>query len=764
MLWDALKFEILHAQEDDLAQKALEALSAIAVTLSHGPSGPLHAYLKSITDVCIEHLEDAPTKQSQSAGRILSGIASASPGVFNTVIPNVLADIITLYQTSNTAVKRKALLDVVVDLVRADVDVFGDWRHSEALEAHVPSALAQFGEQAFELFLYAASNTTPGEHAIRLVGLEGLLQLSRASHILDQVNISRFIDFLGTLVIEIDTSGEDDLRQAAMKALVEAGHQKPRLVIEQSIPALIGHLSDAAVDSTTAYVPVLEAFAKLSEEQALFATVIAELRSLTLAALDQDASPVYVSALASAMLYANQREAKRRCLNMDESDPVVFTWARKHTGHEWPRALNDDTTLDVLGKNCSVVLRSQPQAVQDDYASRTITSLFHPGSSKNTLPYAHFTNADHTKYVIISTYLLAAFRRETSLPILPSSLLTSLIDLSQVDYLSSRVRTACILHVTLVVNKFLPTASLDATLSPILSSLLNLDFEAPLLRCRIRIFFAILKALVLRNSTLLPGVFSQLLTSLASTAAGRTVARAFATLLHPDPLLVKENHCSVSPLHKQKAFALLVPELTAMFRSAPTDAKPHALIALSGILRWMPQHIFLDDLAPLVPPLLQSLVLQGEDQVKEDALRVLTTVLAEKATVLDEYALSLTNRLLENAVSESGSLSLNVPATSVGLVKLSTDSPPSAPAQASSASAPAASSRLTPPRIRAAALRTLTLVAQRLDMASVVPLQRHVVKQLAAAVDDGRRAVRAQAVRCRAVWLNVGQEDDVDVF
>lgn len=107
-LWDALKFEILNSEEEDLAQEALSGLAEIARSLSRASSGALNAYLKPIAKECNEHLEDAPTKQSQAAGRILGAIASVSPEVTNTVLRAVLPTLFTLYQAADNIPKRRA--------------------------------------------------------------------------------------------------------------------------------------------------------------------------------------------------------------------------------------------------------------------------------------------------------------------------------------------------------------------------------------------------------------------------------------------------------------------------------------------------------------------------------------------------------------------------------------------------------------------------------------------------------------------------------
>ncbi|KAK4936229.1 hypothetical protein LTR28_010205, partial [Elasticomyces elasticus] len=116
-LWDALKFEILNLQEEDLAEQALEVLSAIARQLATNTSGSLNAYLKPIIKESNEHIEDAPTKQSQAAGRILKSISKSSPQVCDLIIKGILPNLFMLFQASESIAKRRGLIEVLNEIV-----------------------------------------------------------------------------------------------------------------------------------------------------------------------------------------------------------------------------------------------------------------------------------------------------------------------------------------------------------------------------------------------------------------------------------------------------------------------------------------------------------------------------------------------------------------------------------------------------------------------------------------------------------------------
>ena len=240
-------------------------------------------------------------------------------------------------------------------------------------------------------------------------------------------------------------------------------------------------------------------------------------------------------------------------------------------------------------------------------------------------------------------------------------------------------------------------------------------------------------------------LYPQLLALLTHPIHGSAVAQGFPSLLQPDDLLTKANHCQISGLAVQKTFTLLVPSLSTAFRNTPPTApnaatKKNHLVALAGILKWTPFALVLDEIPALAALLLQTLDLRGAavDPVKEAALATLSDALLHAPAALEEHAGSLVARFLANGV--------------VG--------PQNGPAQGIEAEAEAQKKTPPRPRVRVLALQCLQRVPEQFGTAVVLPYRRQVVKRLAAALDDGKREVRAAAVRCRAKWAGVDEVGD----
>jgi DNA repair/transcription protein MET18/MMS19 len=724
-LWDSLKFEILRVEQEDLAQEALAALAAIARSLSMGTSGPLNAYLRPIIKECNEHLEDAPTKQSQAAARILHKISNVSAEVTNVLLAGVLPTMFLLFQSADTMAKRRGLLEVLVQLIRANIDVYGDWRMmGPAGEQAGSNALIQFRDQALEVMLHGLETAPIKEVSFRLVCLDGLLQLSKARQLLSDEDVGRIIQLLHTIVIHEESHGKDEVKAAAINGLVEIAHQKPQVVVDKAFPAFLAQLPDTDADGSRAYITILEAFAKLASEEQVFNTVLLRLKNKFSAAVQQGASSEYIVALLSAILYAlNKGETKlaesseKSTYYEDIALPLLKRASSTDASH--PTAFDDAKTLDLVGRICNLIVRSQSTEQQNAVATEVYT-LFRGTPQSELAPFSIHAPPESHKTMIVSTHLLASFRKETTLPIEIQLLISSLASYAQQPSLSQPNRSASLHQMSLIINKYYTSSALKTCMDPLIAEfdLFNPEKLDPL---RIRIIFACLKGIVLRSSPALSTLYPSLLSLLSHPQYGATVAHGFSTLMQPDDLLTKQNHCQILGLHKHKNFSLLVPNITQAAREADAQTKPNYLIALSGALRWIPFEIVVGEIDQLVTLLLQSLDLKGVAGVKESAIATIIATLSEKPQALEEHANALVSRLLANATSKD---------------------------------------KTSPSGVKVAALQALTYVANKFKQETVLPYRRQVVKKLVVALDDAKREVRSAAVKCRAKWLGVDDEDD----
>lgn len=270
----------------------------------------------------------------------------------------------------------------------------------------------------------------------------------------------------------------------------------------------------------------------------------------------------------------------------------------------------------------------------------------------------------------------------------------------------------------MVVNKYLSTSAIDDATDALWGSSTGLLTASPLTDNTIRTIFWISKALVLRLVHT-NDVLTHLLSLLPNLDHGLACARGFSLLLAPDEILSKENGATIRLLAKQRIFNICVPRLASDFRTADSRFKPHYLIALSGILAYVPTSVILPEIDTLLPLLLQSLDLPEAD-IKAATIDTLTTIVVENSSAAEPHTNSLVTRLL----------------------------------------AVAADRKSSPSRTRQAALRCLRMFPGKIKESTLLPFRSKVTWGLGKnALDDPRREVRREAIDCRAKWLAMDEPE-----
>lgn len=730
-LWDALKFEILNVQEEDLAESALEALALIARQLLSASEGALNAYLKPIIKECNEHLEDAPTKQSQAAGRMLSSMMRKSPDLADIITKAVLPHLFVLFQASESISKRRGLLEALDYIIAATVEVSSQWqvRNADGLitsDRTSSNAFRSFSGEVLDAQLRAAVSAPKGEVSFRLIALKGLTGLISIPQLLNDVEATRVVEACTDIIVQEHATAPMEIQTSAISVLTKTAFHNPNIVADRAIPALIAELPDSPEAGSFTYGPVLEAFAKLSSETQVFDTVVIRLRNKLNAAVHQQAPKAYVHALLTALLYSftygspgRDEGVIRYSYFTDTVKPLLNQATEQQSSHD--ASLHDETSIDIIGRIANIILRQQTSHAQNQVYAE-YEPLFKALGADEPASEADQLTTNIGLLVIASLHLHAAFKRDMLESDSSIRLAKGLAGLVQGQHLNSVANSAALRHVSLVVNKYIPSAQVEQLLVDSATSPQHLVTSSPS-PSSVNLAFAITKGLLVQGKSpkYTSSIVGQLLELLNNAERGLVAARGFGTLLAPDDALTKENHCFVSGLHKQKFFNHVVPAIATSIKSADAAVKPNYLVALSGILRWLPYSVVENSLGVLTPPLLQSLDLRETSQhdVKAAALTTFEAILMNDPSAVSEHASSLISRLLGSTTAPTNTRD-----------------------------------------VRKGALQCLALVPKQLKQETVVPYRQQVIKRLVGCLDDKKRAVRTEAVRCRSAWLTLDAGDD----
>ncbi|KAK5094950.1 hypothetical protein LTS08_008346 [Lithohypha guttulata] len=769
-LWDAVKFEVLQAQEPFLADEALNVIKNIAICLSRKTSphavewkaDPLIHYLKPINKECLEHLQEPASRQAGASGDILKAAASATTRSFEIVLKSVGPAFFTLQQASEGINNQRAILTAVNKIFEASLEVYGSWasNSNKNLEGEI-TLLAEFKDKLLAIYSRALMGTVKEEVSYRLAALKGLLLLAQMRNLLDDNEIGLIVQHLNDIVLDEESYGRDELKQRAMQALAEISMFRARLITDITFPKFIARLPESEKDAGTSksYQPVLEDLAEISVGQDLLETLIRRLLNKLDILIQTGYQPTYpyTCAILSIVYYVLDRSTKNSDLGLDSYfDRVVVGLSEKAATGTSPPLCNQ-AVLNLLGRTINLIIRRSSDEHKDQ-ASGNIYRLFRH-SSPEMLDETNVDRYYPLSALTLSTWMLAA---------LPKSSRTAYKVSQASDEDDPTVEQSCLRQISLLINKHLSskedlaqitnffTHTIDGLKDQSTSS--DSDY-GNFFRSQVRYTFILTKALVLRleasTNSILTSVVD-LLQDLPPRKA-RYLALGFGIILAPDEILSKTNEAQIRLLAPQRVFQTLVPMFSAKFRDSDStqEQKEIYLIALSGILGTVSSDIVMPELPTLLPLLLQSLELSDANQnVKTATLETMTVVITKNPEALIEsgHIPALVRRLIAVATPSIKPAKSKLPANTG--TKTSSD--------VIMSDAPATSSS---PKVRQLALRCVALLPQHVKdqktPSALLPLKKEVLGGLAGCLDDPRRDVRKEAVDARASWLR-GVDDPED--
>ena len=425
ILWDSLKFEILNAQEEDLAEESLYALRAIAVKLGHGLASPdpktaLARYVRPITKECNEQLQEPQHKQAKPTGRILSSLASASNVALYLIVKAVMPSLLTLLQGADSLAKQRSLLEVLISIFDSAISLSDDTNAEIAAPPGITNPLGPFKDLLFELCSQALMSTAFEEVSFRIVALRALLRLCTLRKYLQDNEIGMVIQHLDEIILLEDSDGRDDLKIEAIRALVHISKIKPHLIMDITFPAFMATLPDLSLAGNREYIITLEALAQLSVEKSISDTLIRRLLNKLDVVLQHKESSMYSQAILSTLHYVlSQRDLVRDPnLGFYYEKVVVSLVSRAAlacTDHEQTHVLTDKSVLETLGRLASTITRALDEHEQNAVGMQ-IYSLFTDQSQFTPIPYRIDVPRTQRLTMILSTYFMAGVGKGVSEP------------------------------------------------------------------------------------------------------------------------------------------------------------------------------------------------------------------------------------------------------------------------------------------------------------------------------------------------------------
>lgn len=129
-LFDALVKVVYQGSESGMVEVALDTIHQVVATLGTGISianirDPVEKAIECLLQQCVGELKEPELKKARSAASILRAAASASDPACTSVTHTALPIIYQQYQVTDTAIRQKAILDILTELLLASKTLYG---------------------------------------------------------------------------------------------------------------------------------------------------------------------------------------------------------------------------------------------------------------------------------------------------------------------------------------------------------------------------------------------------------------------------------------------------------------------------------------------------------------------------------------------------------------------------------------------------------------------------------------------------------------
>ncbi|GAO51729.1 ARM repeat-containing protein [Saitoella complicata NRRL Y-17804] len=744
-IWDAVKYEVTHADDEHVAEVALELIAGLTKCLSQGVTeltrlSSLTRYLKNVTAYCAEELKDPGLKRARPAGRILAACAGASHPANQAVVEAAVPNLLVMYAESGEIAKQAAILAVLIGLMDSAGVLYGYRTDSEAApeDASKNPQLA-FKERYFHYFGKALMGTAPGEVGLRKVAMKGLSRMARLRDFLDDGEIGLVVQYLDGIVIEIeDGEGSADVAKEALSVLEEITTFRPELILDITFPAFMAQLPDTDADTEGASKPkkhykvILAALAQLSSPRALFEVLLTRLlNKLEVIIKNGTSSVVYPQIVLSTILLVLRKKSTEGAADLptyfDRLVPTLLTKTLVpfvQSGNEQLPMMCRPEILKVSSQIINIVFRSLNTQKQESVV-KELFAIFVDGQQSQLIasdnqvvaekfPKLHEPGQANT--IILFTAAISSLRKEVKLPVDDLEKFLSVL-VQQVETTSSELTKISLLKlIASIVNK----SSDESLLNKVMSGEVNKALQtiktgdAPSRRRALDTLLWIGKAFVAKTHKSGTKITSDLIDLLVDPLIGSSVANGFGVLIGDDETLSKENHATIRLLQKQRFFSFAMPELMSRFKSAQAGDKSSYLVAVTNIIRHVPKQVLLPDLPGLLPVLIQALGLV-DPELKGSAIDTLYVTILDASQTVSEHLSTLVPLLMESAmVSEVNTM-----------------------------------------RVRISTLRCLSVFPSSFRREMLQPFKNEVIMRLGRVLEDPKRVVRKEAVDCRHKWYSM---------
>lgn len=235
-LFDALVKEVYQEADASMVQVALDTIHNVVATLGTGISianirDPVEKAIDSLLVKCVEELKEPELKNARSAAYILRAAASASDPACTSVTHTALPIICQQYKTADPAIRRKAILDILTELLVASKKLYGSVE-DVGYDRDFQTPLLMYKQQILQVFMLSLNTT---DTVLRQASLKGIHEMVLMKQFLKGEEVNMTVDQLTRQLMQEDAQ----LRAFSLSTLGVVSKLYPMILSQRTFPALL---------------------------------------------------------------------------------------------------------------------------------------------------------------------------------------------------------------------------------------------------------------------------------------------------------------------------------------------------------------------------------------------------------------------------------------------------------------------------------------------------------------------------------------------
>jgi len=719
-IWTAIKSAVFYSTNSELEEASLAALTStirnLCQSMEENVKEKYEEFLEIVQRDC-GHLTGSDVKLMRSCGRVLQAVALAAEPACQKIIDLTFPLLLEQFKDDVEISHKKIFIITITSLLKAAKTFYGQPADSPVLKYKELLSATLF---SFLSDMNSSLCCVAVDCVLALVDLTGLMSEKEVELVAQH------------LISIVPRNKEASGSQTSLSALSQLSRMYPAITLTTVLPSL------------QRYLKTEDGSGMDTDDNPPQATPLSHQRVLdTLSAVcTQDA--VIRDVIPRLVEHAQHLCDGNACTNSETQINSVFHCIQGivegsiHRGITsaayFKQSLIPDVMRIVLKSALKGIVGWRPASLDKIAAIlRTVTSnldiepahnlldefavLYLDGKSSyleqsaEFLPFEAQSPWQQTQLVSLLTATLCSARREVTVP-RHSDLVPRLQYLAcHCDHERSAENGAqCLAG---IINKLPEGDQLTSTLSDLMLRIWQArDKQSSLKRATIT-WLWLTKTVVIRSHKLAPKFMDKVLSLLEDKDVGRLAADGFYIIMADyDEVMNVKMHVNYRMMYRQRLFMETAPKLIQGFHSAGPECKHHYLCALSHLLQWIPKQVLLSEVPNLMPLLIQSLSCD-EQSLKQSTLQTMYSLVLDAPEIITRHVTSLVPMLL-------------------GLSKFQLSM-----------------------KIRIEALKCLGALTT-LPHHAVYPYKTKVCRALADSVDDKKRLVRKEAVKCRNEWYLLG--------